>query len=401
MNELIWSCPYCSLLCDQFLDTDVLVKNLNSTSFECDKAKDGLSKFTSSTNNSSQSIHNKKTVNSDLALLLASTMLKSSKNPILCGLGADVSGARSIVKLASKTNAIVDHKYSDSMSKTLRSLQTKGLFFTTLSEAKSRADLIVFVGKDVYKKKSCLNKKIINRKDFRNKKKFIDYGDNFDSPDELIVSLQNLSGYQKNKNFSSSSDYNKNFFGSCLNFSYITFIWDPACYPEDADSIADVLLEIIRDLNKKTRAGILTLSGEEGSITMQSVMTWMTGMPLGSAFTTTGIKHEPNKFSAKKIIQQNTSDLVVWISCFSSVLPDYFDDVKCPVIVFGHPEISKDLVKKNFVDFIFIPVATPGVDVEGHLIRCDGVVTVPLKKIIESNLPSLQEVISRILLINK
>jgi formylmethanofuran dehydrogenase subunit B len=67
------------------------------------------------------------------------------------------------------------------------------------------------------------------------------------------------------------------------------------------------------------------------------------------------------------------------------------------LIVFGKYEISEHLLKKNLENFVFIPVATPGVDTDGHLMRCDGLVTIPLKKIINSPFPSLQKVISRIL----
>ena len=180
-------------------------------------------------------------------------------------------------------------------------------------------------------------------------------------------------------------------------FKYIVLVWDPSNYSRDADAIADVLLEIIRDLNTKNRGGILTLSGDEGAITMQSVMSWMTGLPLRTAFTTRGLVHDPNKFSSKKIIQQNASDLVIWVSCFNTEIPDYVMNTKQPLIIFGHYAISKFLHLQNLNNYIFIPVATPGLDVDGHLIRCDSVVTVPLKKIVGSPLPSLQNVVARIL----
>ena len=397
MSELIWPCPFCSLLCDEHLTRNSQGKLSCTETFECDKSKDGLNKFINNGQSTLEAMLDGEIIDYDLAVLEASKMIKKSKNPIICGLGVDVGGARSIVKLASRTNAIVDHKYGESISGTTTSLQTKGVFFTSLSEVKSRADLVVFIGNDMYGKSNCLYKKINKNDGVSKTKKFINYGNNFNTSDALIASLQNLSGFQKNENFSACTDYNKSFFDELSHFKYIVLVWDPANYSRDADAIADVLLEIIRDLNTKNRGGILTLSGDEGAITMQSVMSWMTGLPLRTAFTTRGLVHDPNKFSSKKIIQQNASDLVIWVSCFNTEIPDYVMNTKQPLIIFGHYAISKFLHLQNLNNYIFIPVATPGLDVDGHLIRCDSVVTVPLKKIVGSPLPSLQNVVARIL----
>ncbi len=397
MSELIWPCPFCSLLCDEHLTRNSQGKLSCTETFECDKSKDGLNKFINNGQSTLEAMLDGEIIDYDLAVLEASKMIKKSKNPIICGLGVDVGGARSIVKLASRTNAIVDHKYGESISGTTTSLQTKGVFFTSLSEVKSRADLVVFIGNDMYGKSNCLYKKINKNYGVSKTKKFINYGNNFNTSDALIASLQNLSGFQKNENFSACTDYNKSFFDELSHFKYIVLVWDPANYSRDADAIADVLLEIIRDLNTRNRGGILTLSGDEGAITMQSVMSWMTGLPLRTAFTTRGLVHDPNKFSSKKIIQQNASDLVIWVSCFNTEIPDYVMNTKQPLIIFGHYAISKFLHLQNLNNYIFIPVATPGLDVDGHLIRCDSVVTVPLKKIVGSPLPSLQNVVARIL----
>lgn len=397
MNKKNWACPFCSLLCDDDLINDLTDNNILNTNFACPKASHGLGKIYNLKNKVFKSIINKVEVDHYAAIQKARSWLSKSNNPVFCGLGVDIAGARSIVKFANKTNAIVDHKFGETLSKVNRSLQTKGLFFTTLSEVKSRADAVVFIGKDSFNKKSCFYKKIDQNIHKKNKKKIVNYGDLFDSTDNLIDSLQNLSALQKQNNFFFSSKYNDNFLKNLSSFSYIVFVWDPACYPDDADAIADVLLEIVRNLNKKTRGGILTLAGDEGSITMQTVMTWMTGLPLRTAFTSRGLRYEPNKYSIKKIIQQNVSDIVIWISCFSSELPDYLLNLNCPLIILGHYEISDQVIQNNLDNFIFIPVAIPGVDVEGHLVRCDGVVTVPLEKIVDSDLPSVQKVIYKIM----
>ena len=57
----------------------------------------------------------------------------------------DILGSRSVIKLAKECNATIDHMHGDSISAVLRSFQAKGTIFTTLSEIKSRADLIIFL----------------------------------------------------------------------------------------------------------------------------------------------------------------------------------------------------------------------------------------------------------------
>ena len=161
MSEIIWPCPFCSLLCDEHLTRNSQGKLLCTETLECDKSKDGLNKFINDRHNTLEAMLDGEIIDYNLAVFEASRMLKKSKNPIICGLGVDVGGARSIVKLANKTNAIVDHKYGESISRTTTSLQTKGVFFTSLSEVKSRADLVVFIGNDMYGKSNCLYKKVI------------------------------------------------------------------------------------------------------------------------------------------------------------------------------------------------------------------------------------------------
>ena len=73
------------------------------------------------------------------------SVLSSSQSPFFWGLGVGYFGIRSLIKLAMECNATLDHMHGDSISSVLRSFQAKGTIFTTLSEIKSRADLIIFL----------------------------------------------------------------------------------------------------------------------------------------------------------------------------------------------------------------------------------------------------------------
>ena len=45
---------------------------------------------------------------------------------------------------------------------------------------------------------------------------------------------------------------------------------------------------------------------------------------------------------------------------------------------------------------VFIPVGTPGVDHAGRLIRCDSVVSLPLRNLGRSALPNVAEILAKI-----
>ena len=51
--------------------------------------------------------------------------------------------------------------------------------------------------------------------------------------------------------------------------------------------------------------------------------------------------------------------------------------------------------QKNNVD-IFIPVGTPGLDHNSHLLRVDKVVSMPLKKIRNISLPSVDQILDKV-----
>jgi formylmethanofuran dehydrogenase subunit B len=45
---------------------------------------------------------------------------------------------------------------------------------------------------------------------------------------------------------------------------------------------------------------------------------------------------------------------------------------------------------------VFVPVGTPGIDHEGQVFRTDGVVALPLGRLVERGLPSVAAVLTRI-----
>ena len=63
-----------------------------------------------------------------------------------------------------------------------------------------------------------------------------------------------------------------------------------------------------------------------------------------------------------------------------------------PTIVLGTPGL-----KLHATPDVFIPVGTPGIDHAGRLIRVDNVVSMPLKDLGRSDLPSAAKIVTAIL----
>jgi formylmethanofuran dehydrogenase subunit B len=89
------------------------------------------------------------------------------------------------------------------------------------------------------------------------------------------------------------------------------------------------------------------------------------------------------------MIAEREGDLLVWIASISPDLSPPSTDL--PMIVLGTPGL-----KLPQAPAVFIPVGTPGVDEKGRLVRCDSVVSLPLKNLHRAELPRVADVLSSI-----
>ena len=127
------------------------------------------------------------------------------------------------------------------------------------------------------------------------------------------------------------------------------------------------ITETVATLNKTTRAAGLPLGGSDGDTSANNANTWLSGLTLNDEHT----EH----------------DAMLWVNSFSPEKMSPQTDK--PLIVIGNSNIK---LKAD----VFIPIATPGLDCSGTLFRVDSSVVLPLKKVRESTLPTLSEVVSQI-----
>ncbi|MBH70955.1 MAG: hypothetical protein CMI97_00480, partial [Pelagibacteraceae bacterium] len=172
--------------------------------------------------------------------------------------------------------------------------------------------------------------------------------------------------------------------------NYGAILWNASEFQNDiSDVIINEINLLIQDLNKFTRFSGLSLSASDHILTVNEVLLWQTGFPIRTSFANGTPVHDINQFSTKKLIDNKDIDLAVWINSFNEKKIIINKKIKNVLIgIPSHPQ-------KNNVD-IFIPVGTPGLDHNSHLLRVDKVVSMPLKKIRNISLPSVDQILDKV-----
>ena len=397
MSNSSWACPFCALHCD-----DLVAPKLNNEKVlnanKCFKASEGLSRFNfTSKENKLGYLYGQKEIIQNL-ITETSKLLSSSQSPFFGGLGLDILGSRSVIKLAKECNATIDHLHGDSISAVLRSFQAKGTIFTTLSEIKSRADLIIFLKSEPNKRLprfaelvnlSSKNSWVIEAKSASDDS-YCDFS--------VLEKVRLLLYLLRNKSSTSDVDCNHELVNLVRNSSYCTFVWDPQEFGELSEYIANALMAIVKEINQKKRAGILTLGSDNGGLSFQNTLSWVTAKSIRSKFSTKSLHYQPELFSLKRCLELKTIDSIFWFSSFCDNLPD--ENVSnYPFVAVGPESMGKKYSKffKENKNSIFIPIATPGVNDNGYIMRCDGAVIIPLKKLVNDNIHTVEKLISKII----
>lgn len=403
MKNINFTCPFCSLLCDD-IQLTVNNNNFKQLNSNCSILSHSLKK---KVKDQFASINGKK-INITKAISSLSSLLKKSKATLFAGMGTDIKGTKATLKIADKFKCIIDHFSGDSYVKNIKSIQEEGGFFLTLSELKNRSDTIIIIQlsneelprlfeKYIFSKKTINNLKkrnlvFIGNKVpqfiYKNKKKF-----NFDHIKLNSTNLLNFISSLRNSIKSDISEIKEKKILSLLKLfkqtNYGSILWS---IKELDNNISDLIVTeinlLIQDLNKFTRFAGLSIAGSEHITTVNEVLLWQTGFPIRTSFEQGFPVHDINQFSTKRLIDKKEIELVIWINSFNEKKIIINQKIKTVLIgIPSHPQ-------KKDVD-IFIPVGTPGLDHNSHLLRIDKVVSLPLKKIRNISLPSVDYVLNK------
>ncbi len=407
------ACPFCGILCDD-LTVERTALGLKVRKNGCDKAITG---FERAVDGAKPQIGGKDASLAE-AIAAAAALIKKSRLPIFGGLGTDVEGMRAVMSIADNAGGVVDHALSEGQYRNFRVLQSGGWVMTTLTEARNRADLFVVLGSDLHKLHPRFFERVVcNEKsmfsDAPPKRTVVFLGEGLDQSGitgdrvgevitlnckgdrigEILIAMRAMA-----KGVPVSGDTIgglkradvENLVERCKQATYGVMVWAPPslAFP-NADLTVQAAAEYVKDINLHSRFAGLSLGGNEGAVSAGAVCAWQSGYPLRVSFASGKPDYDAERYSMARLLQAKESDLLFWIASYTPDLSPPDTDV--PMIVLGTPGLK--LAKQPVV---FIPIGTPGADHAGLIVRCDNVVSLPLRNLGRSSLPRAADILAAI-----
>jgi formylmethanofuran dehydrogenase subunit B len=396
------TCPFCALHCDDLV-VDLEAQDLRVVEHGCPKATAG---FERKVEPISAQIEGQP-VSPDEAIKRAATILRSSQKPLYAGLATDVEGTRAVMAIADQTRGIVDHMNTAGMMRNMRAVQSQGWIATTMGEVKNRADLLVFVGTDGGNFPRLFERVVWNEEAmFLSKpqeREIIFVGNGLMPPErgrvtQIKCETSNLPVVANAlRSLVHGNDLTARSVGGVKVADlkaladrmraarYGVVFWEPAKldFPH-ADLTIRTVCDIIGDLNQTTRFAGFPLVGNEGGQSAQSVCAWQSGYPLRVSFQSGHPEYDPIGNGASTLLENGEVDALVWISSITAGRTPPLTQV--PTIVLAEPGMTFSKPPD-----VYIPVGTPGLDHVGRMIRCDNVVSVPMRKLRKLDYPSVAE----------
>jgi formylmethanofuran dehydrogenase subunit B len=409
------TCPFCGLACDD-LQVDVSagmpvpMVNACATGREAYRrlaAVPGLAARVDGT-----------AVSLDVAVARAAQILGSATNPLFGGFATDLSGARRVVQLADRCGAVIDHMNSTAKLRNLLTVQDAGWITATLAEVKNRADLVVLLGTDAVSRFPRFFERVVwnaeSMFDLDPRSRDIVYvGKGLDmraghAPDgraptsipcrideigEALGAMRSLlAGLPPQAQVIADVPLAQwtDLLERLRNSRYGVIVWAAPDFDfPHAELTVQTLSALIKDLNQTTRVCGVPLGGSDGDFTANGVLMWQTGLPIRSSFATGIPVYEPHLNSTQRLLDSGEADALLWVTAFNPnrVPPT----TELPTIVLAPPGARFEREPD-----VFIAVGTPGVDHAGHYTRTDKVVALPLRKLRETGLPSVEVVVAAI-----
>lgn len=435
------TCPFCGLLCD-----DLTITRTGSTlkvDNGCPRAVAGFQRPLPA----AKPLVREREVSQEEAVKAAAALIREAKLPLYGGMASDVNGIRAIMALADRTCGVVDHALSEGQYRNIKVVQTSGWIMSTLTETRNRADLIVIVGSDVHKLHGRFFDRIVTNphtmfEPVAAKRTVVFIGEGLDTSaatgprieqvislpcakDRIPEVLSALSarvrgfpvpapeaapagGAKRSGLLSalipggrSAAAPSQEIAGvkladidllaeKCKAAKYGVMVWaPPALTMPQADLTVHLVSEIVKELNLHTRFAGLSLGGNEGAPSAASVSTWQTGYPLRVSFANGKPEYDSYRYSISRMLAEGEGDLLIWVASIGTDIG--LPQTRMPTIVLGTPG-----VRLSQPPTVYIPVGTPGIDHTGALVRCDNVVTLPLKNLHRSSLPCTADVLAAV-----
>lgn len=400
-------CPFCGLLCDD-LSVQSESGAVRVTERGCAISRAGFDRQSALGPDTAR-------VNGAPATLVegaraAADILRRAQRPVIGGLLTDVAGMRAAVELADLCGAVLDHANSQPKFRNVLAFQDRGAITTTLAEARNRADLLVFVGTDVvsrfprfFERLELREPSMFGLRDSDRRAIFIgakppagapQASESIECPHgelpDVLAALAALSG---------GADLRASQAGSVpmARLRQLVQTMSEARYGVLAWAAADLdfahaelsVLAIFRtlmNLSRTTRFSGMPLAGNE--LTADAVLLWQVGFAFRTSFAGGRADYDPYLYSAQRLLAQREADALLWVSSLSDAPAPPTGGI--PLIWLGGSAVAAPDAQ------VFFPVATPGLDHGGHLVRTDKVVTLHLAAQRVSQRPAAAQILHAI-----
>lgn len=407
-------CPACGLLCDD-LTVSVQDTQLHVTDKGCAKSR---AFFEMPLAETPPHIDGKPASLSD-AIAAVVDRLKQARHPLIGGLATDITGMRAVMNLASTARATLEHMNSYSSMRNLLVMQNSGWQTTTLTEVRNRVDLLVVVGTDIvssfprFFERMVWNDETLFGQDTATREVVYLGGRDLDTragvspkgklPEvlpcdlarlpEVLAALRAIAAGKPVKadaiagipaaSLVSLADRLK-----AAKYGVIAWSASALDFPH-AELAIQSITGLVADINQTTRCAGLPLSGNEGDLGAYNTSAWISGYPLRSSYRRDHPDYDPYHYEGARMLAEGEADVLLWINSYSPKrLPA---DGRVPDIVIGHPATVFEQAPA-----VFIPVATPGIEIKGIQFRSDSSVALPLKQLRQTTLPALADVLAAI-----
>jgi formylmethanofuran dehydrogenase subunit B len=305
----------------------------------------------------------------------AAEILSQARLPVIAGLGTDVAGARAAILLAEKLHGAYDHMHSVEIFADLDVMRQAGLMFTTPNEARLRADVLLFIGKDLTKiwpdVLARLSPAEIPAYELAREPRkllWIAPGRGAAKVEGLAVQtldssdLHTALGGLRARVAGKAVHGNKSTLRKLDEFADIlkaarfgVAVWGG----DGLDGLSiEMLHGLILDLNKTTRFSGLPLGAGANAAGVVQTSGWMTGFPVRTSFGRGYPEHDTWRFDATRLIESGEADAALWISAYGGEVPPWKKTI--PLIALAAPQTA--FARAPLVS---IDVGYPGRDHDG------------------------------------
>lgn len=305
----------------------------------------------------------------------AAEILSAARLPVIAGLGTDVAGARASILLAERLRGAYDHMYSARIFADLDVMRQAGLMFTTPNEARLRADVFLFIGKDLTKiwpemmerlKPAELPpfelarepRKLLWIAPGRGGAKVDGLAIQTLDTSDLHATLAGLRARAGGRAVNCAKGTLRKldeFAGVLKNARFGVAVWGG----DGLDSLSiEMLHGLILDLNKTTRFTGLPLGASANATGVVQTSGWMTGFPVRTSFGRGFPEHDTWRFDSTRMIESGEADAALWISAHGSEAPPWKKNI--PLVALASPQTVFAREPQ-----VRIEIGCPGIDHDG------------------------------------